>query len=38
LRGNDRSASPEVRTLGVNDKDRAEKLLRGVAGKRLTYR
>jgi transposase-like protein len=24
--------------LGVNDKDRAEKLLRGVKGKRLTYR
>jgi hypothetical protein len=24
--------------LGVNDKERAEKLLRGVKGKRLTYR
>ena len=24
--------------LGVNDKERAERLLRGVKGKRLTYR
>jgi len=35
---NPESAKDSVRYLGVDDKERAERLLKGIVGKRLTYR